>query len=152
MINKILVAIDGSKESKKALKYSLELAKKFSAKIVMITVIEPVTFPILFYPEVEVPAVPTETLYNYSNELKENHQKMLNDALKKIKKFNSDLKVTTKLVEGRPSDKIIEECNKEKCDLIIIGSRGVGGIKQFLLGSVSDRVADNAKCPVLIIK
>jgi nucleotide-binding universal stress UspA family protein len=38
------------------------------------------------------------------------------------------------------------------CDIIVIGSRGLGGIKEFLLGSTSHRVADEAPCPVLIVK
>jgi nucleotide-binding universal stress UspA family protein len=59
---------------------------------------------------------------------------------------------TTKLVEGRPADKIVETAKLESCDLIVIGSRGLGGIKEFFLGSVSDRVADEAPCPVLIVK
>jgi len=62
------------------------------------------------------------------------------------------LKVSTKLVEGRPSDKIIETAEKGNFDIIIMGSRGLGGIKEFFLGSVSDRVADEAACPVLIVK
>jgi nucleotide-binding universal stress UspA family protein len=57
-----------------------------------------------------------------------------------------------KLVEGRPSDRIIETAKTEDFDLVVMGSRGLGGIKEFLLGSVSDRVADEVPCPVLIVK
>jgi len=54
--------------------------------------------------------------------------------------------------QGRPADKIIETATKGKYDIIVIGSRGLGGIKQLLLGSVSDRFSDKAPCPVLIVK
>ena len=64
----------------------------------------------------------------------------------------AEIRFTTKLVEGRPADKIVETAKLESCDLIVIGSRGLGGIKEFFLGSVSDRVADEAPCPVLIVK
>ena len=60
--------------------------------------------------------------------------------------------VTTKMVEGRPADRIIDITNKANIDFIVIGSRGLGGVKQIVLGSVSDRVADEAPCPVLIVK
>jgi len=53
---------------------------------------------------------------------------------------------------GRAADKIIETAKTQNVDLIVIGSRGLGGIKEIFLGSVSDRVADEAKCPVLIVK
>jgi len=62
------------------------------------------------------------------------------------------LRVSTKLVEGRPSNKIVETAKEGNCDIIVMGSRGLGTIKEFFLGSVSDRVADEATCPVLIVK
>jgi nucleotide-binding universal stress UspA family protein len=77
---------------------------------------------------------------------------VLSKALKKVKKEKPDLKVSTKLLEGRPSNRIIETAKEGGFDLIVMGSRGLGCIKQFFLGSVSDRVADEAPCPVLIVK
>ncbi|MFQ6064459.1 MAG: universal stress protein [Candidatus Bathyarchaeia archaeon] len=62
------------------------------------------------------------------------------------------MNVSTKLVEGRPSERIVEVAKEGKFDVIVMGSRGLGGIKGFFLGSVSDRVADEAACPVLIVK
>ena len=58
----------------------------------------------------------------------------------------------SRLGSARSADKIVETAKLESCDLIVMGSRGLGGIKEFFLGSVSDRVADEAPCPVLIIK
>jgi len=56
------------------------------------------------------------------------------------------------LEEGRPSDKIIETARTGNFDIIVMGSGGLGSIKEFFLGSVSDRVADEAPCPVLIVR
>jgi nucleotide-binding universal stress UspA family protein len=66
--------------------------------------------------------------------------------------IHPDLKVTTRLSEGHPADKIIELAEAEHCDLIVMGSRGLGGLKEMFLGSVSDKVADHASCPVLIVR
>jgi len=77
---------------------------------------------------------------------------VLSEALKKVKKIKPNLRVSTKLVEGRPSNKIVETAKEGNFDIIVMGSRGLGAIKEFFLGSVSDRVADEATCPVLIVK
>ena len=74
------------------------------------------------------------------------------DIAKKVKKINLKTRFSTKLLEGRPADKIVEIAKQESFDLIVIGSRGLGGIKEIFLGSVSDRVADESHCPVLIVK
>jgi nucleotide-binding universal stress UspA family protein len=80
------------------------------------------------------------------------YEKILKQAFEKAKKTKPKLKVSTKLLEGRPSEKIVEEAKAEGIDAIIMGSRGLGGIKEFFLGSASHRVADQAPCPVLIVK
>jgi nucleotide-binding universal stress UspA family protein len=55
-------------------------------------------------------------------------------------------------VEGKPSDKIVEGEKERKFDVIVMGSRGLSGISEFLLGSVSHRVVNDAECPVFIVK
>ncbi len=77
---------------------------------------------------------------------------MLEEALQRAKKNRHNLKISKKILEGRPSDKIVETAKEGGFDLIVIGSRGLGGVKEFFLGSVSDRVADEATCPVVIVK
>ena len=148
MIKKILVAIDGSKSADRALDFALDLAEKYSAQIVLITVFEPLRVSVLV---TEIGLSPNN-LSCHLEALLDSRKKFLLEAVKKVRNFKSGLVVSEKLVEGRPSDKIVETAKDEECDIIVIGSRGLGGIKELFLGSVSDRVADHAPCPVLIVK
>lgn len=159
MIKKILVAVDGSEPANKALDFALGLAEKYSAEVMLLNVYQPIT-PLFYFPTMNVPgSPPTATpiatpivTAAFSKELKSQHEKVLSEALKKAKRDKSNLKVSTMLSEGRPSDKIIEAADEGEFDFIVMGSRGTGGVKEIFLGSVSDRVADEAKCSVLIVK
>lgn len=148
MINKILVATDGSTTAEKALDFGLDLAEKYSAEVLIVSVVDVISSSLISRGMI---FSPTGTI-KYLKELEAFHSHVLMDALEKAKKFNKNLKVSTQLMKGRASDKIIEKANEGGFGLIVIGSRGLGGIKEFFLGSVSDRVADEAKCPVLIVK
>jgi nucleotide-binding universal stress UspA family protein len=150
VIKKILVPIDGSEHSDKALNYALDLAEKYSADIHLVSVAQPVvaTGPMFL----TQPTLPPASTAIYVKEIEDAHKKMLSEALKKAKERKPHINISKKLVNGRPADKIIEIANEGNFDLIIIGSRGTGGIKEFFLGSVSDRVADEARCPVLLVK
>jgi nucleotide-binding universal stress UspA family protein len=150
MINKILVPIDGSEHSDRALNYALDLAEKYSAKITLLSVAQPVvaTGPMF----ITQPMMPPESTTIYVKEIEAAHKRVLTEAFKKAKKTKPDLKISKMLVDGRPADRIVEIANEKKFDLIVMGSRGAGGIKEFFLGSVSDRVADEARCPVLLVK
>lgn len=148
MIKKIIVALDGSKSADRALDFALDLAKKYSAEITIITVFDTASVSLLAPGIVYAPASTTK----YLNELKAFHEKVLSEALKKAKKLNTGQKVSTKLLTGRAPDEIVETAKKHGCDVLVIGNRGLGGIKEFLLGSTSHRVANEAPCPVLIVK
>jgi len=150
MISKILVPIDGSEHSDRALTYALDLAEKYSAEIKLLSVAQPLvaTGPMFL----TQPMIPPESTAMYVNEIEAAHEKMLSDALKKVKEIKPSISISKLLVNGRPADKIVEIAKDGKYDLIVMGSRGLGGIKEFFLGSVSDRVADEAPCPVMIVK
>ena len=148
MIKKILVAIDGSQSADHALDFGLDLASKYSAEVMIATVFDSPQ-PSLVIKGMLYAPTSTE---NYLKKLGNFHEKILIEALNKTKKISPKLKISIKLLEGRPVDKIVETAKKGAFDLIVIGSRGLGGMKEFLLGSVSDRVADEAPCPVLIVK
>ena len=148
MFKKILVALDGSKLADRALDFALDLAGKYSAEIVLISVFDA---PSVSLVAPGIVFAPTSTV-KYLEELRAFHEKVLSEALKKVKKLEAGLKVSKKLVQGRAAEKIVETAEEGAFDLIVIGSRGLGGIKGFVLGSISDRVADEAPCPVLIVK
>ncbi|MEJ2242719.1 MAG: universal stress protein [Candidatus Bathyarchaeota archaeon] len=150
MIKKILVPVDGSEHSNKALDYALDLAEKYSANIKLLTVAQPVIVSESMF--LSQPMMPPETTVMYVNEIETAHKKILQNAYKKAKKAKPKIKISKQLENGRPADIITEIANSQDFDLIVMGSRGIGGIKEFFLGSVSDRVADKAHCPVLIVK
>jgi nucleotide-binding universal stress UspA family protein len=150
MIKKILVPIDGSKHSDRALKYALDLAEKYSADIKLLTVAQPVVATGSMF--LTQPMLPPTSTAIYVKEIEAAHKKILAEALKKAKESKPNINISKKMVNGRPADKIVEIANKGNFDLIVMGSRGAGGIKEFFLGSVSDRVADEARCPVLLVK
>jgi len=150
MMNKILVPIDGSEHSDRVLNYALDLAEKYSAEIKLLSVAQPVvaTGPMFLTQPMLSPA----STAIYVKEIEAAHEKMLAEAFKKAKETKPNINISKQLVNGRPADKIVEIANEGKFDLIVMGSRGAGGIKEFFLGSVSDRVADEARCPVLLVK
>lgn len=140
MIEKILVPIDGSEHANRALEFALDLAQKYSAEILMLTVVQ------------YGPFLPEVATTSYYEQIDAYHKKILSDALEKAKKAIPNLNVSTKLEEGYPADKIIEAAKEGKFDIIVMGRRGQGHLRHTLLGSVSDRVADNSPCALLIIK
>ena len=148
MFKKILVAIDGSNLAYESLDYALDLARKYSAEVMVLTVIQMPSDIMLEQGAVFTPI----SSQSYREKLENYHKEILSEVAKRAKKSSPQIHFTTKLVEGRPADKIVETAKLESSDLIVIGSRGLGGIKEFFLGSVSDRVADEAPCPVLIVK
>ena len=148
LIKKILFAIDGSQSADHALDFGLDLARKYSAEVMIISVVDSPPSSLVVKGMLYAPT----STENYLKKLRDFHGKILSEALNKTKKINPKLKVSNKLLEGRPADKIVETAKEGTFDLIVVGSRGLGGIKEFVLGSVSDRVADEASCPVLIVK
>ena len=144
LINKILVAVDGSDHADRALSFALELANKYSAKILLLTVVPPVFLPI---PSLNI--MKSQALSDASIELENVFKAVLSRAEEKAKKTN--LKIFTRLEKGNPDEVIIETAKTGNFDMIVVGSRGLGH-RDYALGSVSSRVADNATCPVLLVK
>jgi nucleotide-binding universal stress UspA family protein len=139
-MQKILVAHDGSKSSDKALKKAVEMAVNFSGSLTVLSVI----------PELYL----TELSSLDRNRIFEALSRETTEAMEKIRKSLSgkSIDVKTLIRQGDPAEKILETAQKMKADLIVTGSHGRHGTKKFLLGSVSSKVVDYSKCPVLVVK
>ena len=136
-IKRILVALDGSDASKKGLDKAVYIAKLSGAKITGVTVV--VVYPTL-----------AGTVLNYKKYLTEKTNKVL-DLVKKDCE-NQKVPFTYKILYGKPSSQISGFASKEKFDLIVIGSKGIGGFKGTILGSISNSVAQKSKVSVLVVK
>jgi len=144
LIRKILVATDGSEHAQRALQYAEESALKWNSEILIVSVVPPIS-PLL------VPT-PGFNLEKYMSELENAHRNVLVEAVEDVKKKSPEIKISTHLGKGRPADIIISVADKEKVDLIVMGSRGFGSISHLLLGSTSRYVVENCTKPILIIK
>ena len=137
-IKTILVPLDGSKNSFKALTKAIFLAKKCGSSITALYVLRTAfDNPNLIY----VPQT--------QNELKK-VEKFLGIAKNQVTK--NSIKFKKEIVFGHEAKEIINFAQKGKFDLIVIGARGRGTIKQMLLGSVSNAIIHSSKIPVLVIK
>ncbi len=145
MLKKILVPIDGSDASWNALDYASQIGAKFSSELLVINVVQPFYNAGFF-------ALPMDSglLASQMDEMKENAQNILNTVNERIGDYPAA--ITTKVETGHPSEQIIKVAQKEGCDTIVIGSRGLSGVAEFVLGSVSSTVAQYAKIPVIIVK
>ena len=141
MFSRILVPVDGSDNSHRALDAALFLSEKLGAKVTAIHVMEDV--PVL---HIESEKLLRELLDAYK---KENQL-----ILSKCSEIPTEkgLTIDTKLLQGNPSSAILDFCEKEKHDTIVLGSRGMGKFKELVLGSVSSKVLHHSSCPVMIIR
>jgi nucleotide-binding universal stress UspA family protein len=92
----------------------------------------------------------SQAITDASAELEKSYRDVLSKAEEKAKKIMG-LDLFTRLEHGNPDEVIIETAKLGNFDMIVVGSRGLGH-RDLALGSVSSRVAENATCPVLIIK
>ncbi|GGP21896.1 universal stress protein YxiE [Thermocladium modestius] len=142
MLKKILVAIDGSPQSSKALDIAIDMAKRFESKLYIVHVIEEQKYMLAInYP----PAYPEMV-----DSLLKNAKELLDEAAKKA--MEQGVNAEQLLERGDAASKIIDAADNLCVDMIVMGSRGLRGVTKFLLGSVSERVVKYSKRPVMVIK
>lgn len=143
---KILVPVDGSDYSKRALKQALSIAKgdaSTSAVITAIHVIAPM-------PTVYVGS--QKVLDDAKAKLRSEASKLL-DECKAIAKEQAALDIETAIMEGsNPAESIVDFCEKGNFNLIAMGAKGHGKLKDIVLGSTSDQVVRHSKCSVLVVR
>ena len=151
-IKKILLPIDGSKYSKIATRYAANVAKKNNSKITILHVMT-VHFPSPPHCEpIEIDDLESVTIeIKHSTEIKDRAIKIVNETKKILNTMNISYD-TEYYLFGNIPEIIVDTAREENFDLIIMGHKGLTGIKHAMLGSVAERVCHIAPCPVLIIR
>ena len=144
---RILLPIDGSAHSDRAVEEVASRPWPSGTEVEVLTAIHS-RAPVLPDPAFVMAAVHVER----THELLEHAPDLLNPAAKRIRQRAPHVSVTTKALEGPPTDVILKEAHDWGADLIVLGSHGRGPVKQALLGSVASGVAADATCAVEIIK
>ena len=140
--SKIIVAVDFSENSDRALDAAVSYAKKFGAHL---DIVHAFTLPISFVSPYEI-AIPE----GFFEEARNGALAQLNANLKVAQKAGVD--ATTTLVDGAATHGIIEVAERENSDLLVMGTHGHTGLKHVLLGSVAERTMHKAPCSVLVVK
>lgn len=141
--SRILVAIDGSAHAEKAFRYAMTLAQKFDSKVIVIHVMSP---PVAgggmgHFPVQEAVRMTFESVDN------------LMSKFSSIAQNEFGFSVEAKIAKGGAiADEILKAAESSEADLVVMGSRGLTGLKELVLGSVSSAVVHRAKVPVLTVK
>jgi nucleotide-binding universal stress UspA family protein len=145
MFERILVAVDGSEHALKAVDFAVDLAQKYGAELVVVSIYRPLKVPDSTHSLVRARATAQS-----AGDLKALAKEVVDEAVERADKLGVP---ASGLVErGHPARTIVETAEKVDADVIVLGSRGLGDIGGMLLGSVSHKVSSLAKCSVVIIK
>jgi nucleotide-binding universal stress UspA family protein len=137
MFRKILVAVDSSQQSNAALAIAADLAQRYQASLCLLHAFAHVS-DLLGTPQ-----------YRHLLEARSVlGQQVLDGARRQV---GDAVPVDTQLIEGPAAPAILRVAVEDRCDMIVMGSRGQGQLAGLLLGSVSSAVAQRAECPVLIV-
>ncbi len=141
MFTKILVAIDGSKMSEKAVQTAVEEARVWNARVHILYVIETGLFS----------SLPMDNTWEVMYSMLE---KEGNEALDRMKKIASDRGVEAEghIRQGHAGNEILRAADEIGADLVVVGSHGKSNIDRLLLGSVSSFVVSNAKVSVTVVR
>lgn len=139
MYKNILLAADGSAHSLRAAEQAVLLAKN-----------NPESHVIVLY-VVDSKTSRADVLRSLDAEgavqMRQQKMKCIEDKAKE-----AGISYEIKIIRGEPGPSIVDYANKNSFDVVLIGSRGLNALQEFMLGSVSHKVAKRTKCPVMIIK
>jgi nucleotide-binding universal stress UspA family protein len=144
MLERIMIATDGSEISMLAAEMAIDLAKISGAEVIAIYV-------------VDVPRLVQLPGYAAIPGLKDNLMDLMleegNKAISEIEALAQDSTVACEKVitEGNPSDQILRRSKEMRVDLIVMGSTGRSGWNKFMIGSVAEKVVRHSRVPVLIV-
>jgi nucleotide-binding universal stress UspA family protein len=140
--NRIVVGVDGSKESRAALEWACELADQRGAEVVAVT-----TWT--------VPPQPTDPPYGSfpwgnSVDFTESSRQLLAEAVADVATAHSKVKISQHVAAGNAAAVLIEF--SKEADLVVVGAKGHGGFTGMLIGSVSQHVLAHSACTVVVVR
>ena len=139
-MNVIVVGVDGSQGSEAALRFAAEEA-----------VLRGATLRVVCAYHVPAPvyaggiAPPVDLISGFH----ETAEEIVTDAVARVEELSPGVSIEKLACEGHPADELLRE--SEGADLLVVGSRGLGGFRSLLLGSVSQQVSHHSPCPVVIV-
>jgi nucleotide-binding universal stress UspA family protein/mono/diheme cytochrome c family protein len=142
VMKRILVPLDFSANSTRALDYAYALAKKFDAALHLVHVCE-------------VPSMMTGSMDAYAIAYTDWSQRLGDEAERELEKLQARLtgvKVSTEVLFGNPARAIVTTAHTNDADLIVMGTHGHGAVMHMVMGNVAERVVRNADCPVLTVR
>ena len=143
---RILVPLDGSPTSEKALPTALALAQKFESEIILLRVLDiPVPTPPTSHPEVTI---------GWVREARQHAHQEAESYLEAVQSEVDRQGIRTQILlrDTAPAEDILNVAGTEDIDLIVISSHGKGGLARWTFGSVAEKVARHSPCPVLLIR
>lgn len=141
-MKRIVVGVDGSPSSVQALEFAVEEAAMRHAELEVLAVVQSASFaPLYGYPPAPAPGPRMD-------EAERTARAALDEALAKQGR-PSPAKASVQVRTGIPAEELLIQA--KGADLLVVGSRGAGGLTRMVLGSVSSAVVHHADCPVLIV-
>jgi nucleotide-binding universal stress UspA family protein len=142
----ILVGTDGSQTAQTAVRRAIELAAGLDARLQIVSAYEPVADPRLRGGRLDAPEDVQWTINPHE------------DAVALLERARAEARaagvteVETFARQGDAADAIVDVAEEQRCDLVVVGNKGMTGAKRFLLGSVPNKVSHHAPCSVLIVR
>ncbi len=139
---KVLVAYDGSENSKRALGKAIQIVKDVDCELTIVVVTDDTSYAAYSMGQSYGPI--RADMVDYA-------KKALSESSERAKQAGIT-RVLGSVEEGHPGDMILARASEIKADLIVVGRRGIRGIERFLMGSVSSSIVNNSQCDVLVVK
>ncbi len=154
MFERILVPLDGSRFSTRAVLYAIEVAKRFDAHIILMQVVKPATLvPIVTVSDMGSPVAIEMAVEVARRQDKRNITYAKRYLRRKLREITSQgIKGSYQVVSGDAAVSIMELCKKEHIALVAMTTHGKGGIRRAIMGSVADKVIRSSEVPVLVIR
>jgi nucleotide-binding universal stress UspA family protein len=142
MSGRIVVGVDGSETARAATRWAAREARLRGAKLELVSAWE---IPMYTY-SFAIVQVPEDL----GKELQREAEDRLAEALDQVRAVAGDIEVDTTAMEGQAAHVLLRASSS--ADMLVVGSRGLGGFRELLLGSVSQQCAHHATCPVVIVR